>query len=520
MRGRSFRFFKRPALWVTVAATVGAGCALGLVGPSTASAHGVPGNAAAGRPPVVLIVFDAFPTVSLLDARGRIDRVHYPRFAKLAGDSTWFPYATTSVDETGRAFREIFTGRTSWRFAKPTYAANPKNLCTLLRRRAYRVEDGEEATSFCPGVEPKTTDQILALMDMDRPRRFLDWAGRFKASSRPTFYVKHVLLPHVPRVFLPSGHTYGVGQSENGMPAAAWTHTPWLIQQNYQRHLLQLEYTDQLLGQVLDRLEETGLYDRSLVVVTADHGESFGLPGEGRDIRLPGHAVDIALKPLFVKLPGQRRGKVVRRHVRNIDITPTIARVTGLRPRWRVQGRSLIGPPARRIPGPSAIFGKGGERVPLGSLATLRRRMAQSLKRKLGIFGKAGAFGIGPHRELHGTPGRGLAGAAAERPARPDRLSRPVPRRTAELAVPTREGDRPIGRPRQRRPAGSRDRGQRNHRGDRPGLQERGLLHVHLLGLRSRTVAPRRCEHGAGLRHRGRPDRARPSPARRNVSRR
>jgi hypothetical protein len=371
--------------WVAALAAAGALWALGpaAAGPDPAAA------AAAKRPPVVLIVFDAFPTVSLLDAHGRIDRVHYPRFGKLAGDATWFPYATTSVDETGRAFREIFTSRSTWRFAKPTYAANPKNLCSLLRR-AYRVEDGEESTAFCPGVVPKTPDQILGLLDKDRPKRFLDWAGRFEASSRPTFYVKHVLLPHVPRVFLPSGHTYGVGPSENGMPPTAWTHTPWLIQQDYQRHLLQLEYTDQLLGQVLDRLEETGLYDRSLVVVTADHGESFGLPGEGRDIRLPGHAADIALKPLFVKLPGQRRGNVVRRHVRNIDITPTIARVAGLRPRWRVQGRSLIGPPARRIPGSSTIFGKGGE--------------AKSLKRKLGIFGTAGAFGIGPHRELHGTP--------------------------------------------------------------------------------------------------------------------
>jgi hypothetical protein len=30
--------------------------------------------------------------------------------------------------------------------------------------------------------------------------------------------------------------------------------------------------------------------------------------------------------------------------------------------------------------------------------------MRRSLKRKLSIFGKAGAFGIGSHRELHGTP--------------------------------------------------------------------------------------------------------------------
>lgn len=105
-----------------------------------------------------------------------------------------------------------------------------------------------------------------------------------------------------------------------------------------------------------------------------------------------------------MKLPGQRRGKVDRRHVRSIDIAPTIARVARLRPGWRMQGRSLFGPAARRIPGPTAIFGKGGEQVSLGSLATLRRRAAQSLKRKLDIFGTAGAFGIGPRRELHSTP--------------------------------------------------------------------------------------------------------------------
>ena len=78
--------------------------------------------AAAGPPPVVLITFDAFPTNSLRDANGRIDRARYPTFARLAADSTWYPYATTSLDETGRALRSIFTGRASWRWAKPSYA--------------------------------------------------------------------------------------------------------------------------------------------------------------------------------------------------------------------------------------------------------------------------------------------------------------------------------------------------------------------------------------------------------------
>ncbi|MET0912556.1 MAG: sulfatase, partial [Acidimicrobiales bacterium] len=44
-----------------------------------------------GNPvPVVLIAFDEFPEVSLLDGEGRIDADAYPGFADLAGDSTWF----------------------------------------------------------------------------------------------------------------------------------------------------------------------------------------------------------------------------------------------------------------------------------------------------------------------------------------------------------------------------------------------------------------------------------------------
>ena len=403
MRGRDLRFLKRPALWVAAAAAVGAWCALGLIGTSTGSTEAVPGDAAAGRPPVVMIVFDAFPTVSLLNAHSRIDGARYPTFARLAADSTWFPYATTSVDETGHAFREIFTSRTSWRFAKPTYAKHPNNLFPLLGRR-YHVEASEEGTSFCPkrlcpDVIQQSRDSILRELEAGRPERFLAWLERFGPSRRPTFYFKHVLLPHTPWVYLPSGHTYYDGPSEHGLSRD----DPWLVQQRYQRHLLQVEFTDRLLGLALEQLRATGLYERSLIVVTADHGESFGRPGNGREVdrRTVG---DIALKPLFVKLPFQHAGRIDRRHVRNLDILPTIARVARLRPGWRVEGRSVFGRAARRIPRSSVMVKRNGERFRL-SPKSLRRLLADSLRLKLKLFGSSpGPFGIGPHREMHGTP--------------------------------------------------------------------------------------------------------------------
>ncbi len=169
---------------------VGALCVLGLVGTSTASTQPAPANAAAARPPVVMIVMDAFPTVSLLNARSRIDRVRYPNFARLAADSTWFPYATTSLDETGRAFREIFTSRTSWRFAKPTYAKHPNNLFTLLGRR-YRIEAGEEGNELLP--EAALPERAAPDQGVDRSASWRRagrsgswrWVERFSPSPTP-----------------------------------------------------------------------------------------------------------------------------------------------------------------------------------------------------------------------------------------------------------------------------------------------------------------------------------------------
>jgi hypothetical protein len=366
--------------------------------------------AAAPRPPVVLIVFDAFPTISLLNAKGRIDGVRYPTFARLAADSTWYPNSTTSLDETGRAFRSIFTGRQSAQWVKPSYAHHPNNLFTLLGRR-YRIVSGEEATSFCPkrlcpDVRSQTGGSIERLLASGRPERFESWLERFAPSRRPTFYFKHALLPHAPLIYLPDGRTYYDGASEqNRWSSEDWQSISWLLQQRYQRHLLQLQYTDLLVGRVLDKLQATGLYDRSLIVITGDHGEMFGRPGKTREISRD-TAADIGMKPLFVKLPFQRSGRIDRRYVRNVDILPTIAQVTRLRPSWPVEGYPMFGRAARRIPKSVLFLRRSGVPIRM-SAKELRRRAAASLRLKLKLFGAgdtSGLYRIGPHPELNGTP--------------------------------------------------------------------------------------------------------------------
>jgi Sulfatase len=180
----------------------------------------------------------------------------------------------------------------------------------------------------------------------------------------------------------------------------------WLVDQEYQRHLLQVGFTDRLLGRALDRLRATGLYDRSLVVVTADNGEGFGRLGNGHEISRR-NAGDIALSPLFVKPPFQREGRIERRHVRTIDVLPTIAAVAHLRIDWPIEGRSVLGRAARRIPSSTLLVKRSGQRLRL-SLGALRSRAADALRLKLRLFGSGagapGLYGIGPFPSMHGAP--------------------------------------------------------------------------------------------------------------------
>ena len=166
-----------------------------------------PGGAEARRPDVVMIVFDEFPSVSLLDRHGRVDRVRYPAFASLAAGGDWFPNATASVDETGRAMEALLTGSTPGRRHPVTFEANPRNLFTLLGGR-YRVVASQEVTAMCPlalcarAVLPTRTD-ILHELAGGRPERFASWVRSIGRGKRATFYFKHVLLPHVPLRYLP-----------------------------------------------------------------------------------------------------------------------------------------------------------------------------------------------------------------------------------------------------------------------------------------------------------------------------
>jgi arylsulfatase A-like enzyme len=96
---------------------------------------------------------------------------------------------------------------------------------------------------------------------------------------------------------------------------------------------------DHHLGRVLDWLDRTGQADRTLVVVTADHGEMLGDQGFwGKDTVLaPAHRV-----PLIIRDPRRPGGRMIDAITSSVDVTPTILDWLGGTPPPAMDGASLL----------------------------------------------------------------------------------------------------------------------------------------------------------------------------------
>jgi len=236
--------------------------------------------------------------------------------------------------------------------------------------------------------------------EVSRPEAFANFLGKMSDSEKPGFYFYHTLLPHVPWRFFPSGKAYKryniIDIPGLDLLKEQWGGNDWLVTLGQQRHLLQVGFTDRLIGDLIERLQSQGIYDKSLVIVTADHGVSFW-PGSSRRARgfvKPGTELDVLGIPLIVKMPHQQRGQIDDDPIRTVDLVPTIGRILGVEIPWKTDGHAVMPPTAGNRGGPAA------DRPYAGNI---------SLQRKIEIFGSGlsrpdGLYQIGAYRELIGHP--------------------------------------------------------------------------------------------------------------------
>jgi hypothetical protein len=169
-----------------------------------------------------------------------------------------------------------------------------------------------------------------------------------------------------------------------------------------------------MIGRLVAHLKKIGLYDKALIVVTADNGESFLHKNHDRHIADAVTFTDIASTPLFIKRPFQKKGGYDDRLVRTWDIVPTIASEVGIRMPWKVKGRSIF---QTKITGPIEVHREQGKQgtVFRASLSAYIAARRQALDRKIALFGSngdgPGLFGIGPNHELVGKSTSEMSGA-------------------------------------------------------------------------------------------------------------
>ncbi len=362
---------------------------------------------------VLLVTFDTTRADRL--ASYGDDRIETPTLDALAAEGVRFDRAFSAVPITAPSHSTIMTGK-----LPPSHGFRDNALFVLSDQHETLAEvlraDGY-ATGAAVGSYP-----LLGRFGLDQGFDFYDDAvttvddyplaqigpgrGSLFFDERPAGRVNEAILPWL--------------EEHADAPFFAWVHyfdphhphvPPAPYDQLYAEDLYrgEIAYSDESLGTIIRHLEELGVYDRTLVVFTADHGEGLGEHNELTHSML---VYNSTLRvPLIVRVPGAPGGRVVEQQVATADILPTILALLDLPSPEGVQGRDLS--PALR-----------GEELPRRALyaETLSPRLAHRWGELRALYDGDYKYIFGPRPELYDVARdpnelRDLAGAEPERAA-------------------------------------------------------------------------------------------------------
>jgi arylsulfatase A-like enzyme len=291
-----------------------------------------------------------------------------PAADRLAATGVAFASAIAQAPETLPSIASILTGTYpidhGLRENGYVLHGGPRTLAEILRQRGY----GTAAFVSSAILDPS---QGLArgfdTYDAERPHPFLlvthgqrradettaaaiEWLRR-RDRGRPFLLWVHYIDPHslydppAPydelfragpydgRVRMDPRQFFGIIRGEVALGAED---TQYLID----RYDGEIAFADAGLARLLEALDGLGL-DDTLVIYTADHGESLGEHGYRFDHGDYLYENQIRV-PLVLRHPRLPAGRVVRDQVELVDIMPTIAEVIGLPHESAWRGRSLL----------------------------------------------------------------------------------------------------------------------------------------------------------------------------------
>jgi arylsulfatase A-like enzyme/Flp pilus assembly protein TadD len=287
-------------------------------------------------PPNVLVITIDTLRADHLGCYG-YDKIRTPNIDSLARDGARFERAYTPVPITLPSHTVIFTGTFPTASGIHDFSANRLSaqtitLAALLKDRSYTtgavvasaVLDSRfglnRGFDFYYDHFDFNRLQESNLDEMERPANVvadlaLDWL-RQNAGKRFFFWL-HLYDPHYPYV-----------------PPA-----PYNMEYRANPYDGEIAFADAQLGRVLQFLKTKGLYDRTIIVLSGDHGEGLGEHGE----KTHGFFIynSTLHVPLVVHAPGVRP-RIVSAPVSTADVMPTLLEELKMPVPSQVQGLSFV----------------------------------------------------------------------------------------------------------------------------------------------------------------------------------
>ena len=223
----------------------------------------------------------------------------------------------------------------------------------LRHRRLHRQLAPQYRARLLPGIqdlahllqlaEHKARGEVLR-------NAALAWIDGPDAKGQRLLYLQY-MEPHTPLSPPPAQRARfapGVSNEEAGK-LNEWARTAWgaraplpaeEMQDLFALYDAEVAAVDEEISRLFDALEKHKIFDRALVIVTADHGEEFLEHGNfGHGFNLFNTTVHV---PLIIAGPGIAAGAVVNENVSLVDVAPTVLELTGGKPEPRFEGRSLV----------------------------------------------------------------------------------------------------------------------------------------------------------------------------------
>lgn len=194
----------------------------------------------------------------------------------------------------------------------------------LLFSQGFDSYDEDNALGHEHISSHSITDKALSFLKENKDKKFFLFLHYFDPHYDYIMHEKYNYFPNY------NGPLYS-GQSIQEMRSVSKDLNEVDIKYLNAMYDSEISFTDEHIGRLFAGMKDMGLYDKALIIFTADHGEELAEKSDkfiGHQKKLSQAVLHV---PLIIKLPNKKEEKVMDDYVGLIDILPTIIKYLNLK---------------------------------------------------------------------------------------------------------------------------------------------------------------------------------------------